>query len=66
MLRSNRLPAPKTETIPPMPQPTALALLLLPCTLWAAGPATDPNTAKVDLATGVHWYDIRSLGVEGQ
>jgi lysophospholipase L1-like esterase len=26
----------------------------------------DPRTAKVDPETGVHWYDIRPLGVEGQ
>src|SRR5436190_12193153 len=44
----------------------ALALLVIPFPLMAAGPVIDPNTAKVDPATGVHWYDVRALGVEGQ
>ncbi|MBA4187886.1 MAG: hypothetical protein C0467_07695 [Planctomycetaceae bacterium] len=38
--------------------------IILP--LFAAGPVIDPSTAKVDAATGIHWYDIRTLGVEGQ
>jgi hypothetical protein len=32
----------------------------------AAGPVIDPKTARVDPDTGVHWYDIRPLGIEGQ
>ncbi|MFO0822665.1 MAG: SGNH/GDSL hydrolase family protein [Gemmataceae bacterium] len=46
----------------------ALALLALSLVvpLFAAGPVIDPNTAKVDPATGVQWFDIRALGVEGQ
>jgi lysophospholipase L1-like esterase len=44
----------------------ALVLLALTGSLRAAGPAVDPATAKVDEASGVHWYDIRSLGLEGQ
>jgi hypothetical protein len=43
-----------------------LALLALPGTLLAAGPVVDPGTAKTDPATGVHWYDVRPLGVEGR
>jgi hypothetical protein len=43
-----------------------LALLALAPPLVAAGPVLDPSTAKVDPKTGVHWYDIRPLGVEGQ
>ena len=43
-----------------------LALLALAPALVAAGPVIDPSTAKVDSKTGVHWYDIRPLGVEGQ
>jgi hypothetical protein len=45
---------------------TALALLALPAALFAAGPVIAPGTAKVDPDTGVHWYDIRPLGLEGQ
>ncbi len=45
---------------------TSLALLVLPAALLAAGPVVDPKTAKVDPETGVHWYDIRPLGVEGR
>lgn len=44
----------------------ALALVALPSQLLAAGPVIDPATAKVDPATGVLWYDVRPLGVEGQ
>lgn len=44
----------------------ALTLLALPSALFAVGPAIDPSTAKVDSATGIHWYDIRPLGLEGQ
>jgi lysophospholipase L1-like esterase len=44
----------------------ALALIALASPLLAAGPAIDPGTAKVDPKTGVHWYDVRALGVEGQ
>src|SRR5688572_13173164 len=43
---------------------TALVLLFPVAAL--AGPVIDPKTAKVDPDTGVHWYDIRPLGVEGQ
>ncbi len=32
----------------------------------AAAQALDPSRAKVDEATGVHWYDVRDLGIEGQ
>jgi hypothetical protein len=45
------------------------ALLLLPFAvpLFAADrPVIDAATAKVDPATGVHWYDVRPLGIEGQ
>lgn len=42
-----------------------LALAAAPA-LFAAGPGIDPTTAKVDPATGVHWYDVRPLGVEGR
>lgn len=42
-----------------------LALLALPVTL-PAGPVVDPGTGKLDPATGVRWYDIRPLGLEGQ
>ncbi|HEX3147303.1 MAG TPA: SGNH/GDSL hydrolase family protein [Gemmataceae bacterium] len=45
---------------------SSFALLLLPATMFAAGPVFDPKSAKVDAATGIHWYDIRPLGVEGQ
>lgn len=45
---------------------TALALLVLPAALFAAGPVIDPKTAKVDPDTGLHWYDVRPLGLEGQ
>ncbi len=34
--------------------------------LCAAGPVIDPATAKVDEKTGIHWYGIRPLGLEGQ
>jgi lysophospholipase L1-like esterase len=44
----------------------ALALLAIAPPLLAAGPAIDPGTSKVDPATGVHWYDVRALGIEGQ
>lgn len=44
----------------------ALLLLVLAAPLLAAGPVIDPSTAKVDPATGVHWYDVRPLGLEGQ
>lgn len=44
----------------------ALTLLALPSALLAVGPAVDPATAKVDQQTGIHWYDIRPLGLEGQ
>jgi hypothetical protein len=44
----------------------ALALLAVASPLLAAGPAIDPGTAKVDPKTGVHWYDARALGLEGQ
>jgi hypothetical protein len=43
-----------------------LLALTLAVPLFAAGPVIDPNTAKVDPATGVQWFDIRALGVEGQ
>jgi lysophospholipase L1-like esterase len=43
-----------------------LTLLLLPAASVAAGQVVDPKTAKVDPDTGVHWYDVRPLGVEGQ
>ena len=45
---------------------TALTFLVLPAVLFAAGPGIDPKTAKVDPDTGVHWYDVRPLGIEGQ
>src|SRR5262249_9424719 len=32
----------------------------------AAAQALDPSRAKADPATGVHWYDVRDLDVEGQ
>lgn len=41
-------------------------LFALVTPLVAAGPVIDPGTAKVDEKTGVHWYDIRPLGLEGQ
>jgi len=44
----------------------AFALFAVALPLFAAGPVIDPGTAKVDAATGIHWYDIRPLGVEGQ
>src|SRR5262245_50448519 len=44
----------------------ALAFVALPSAIFAADPVIDPSTAKVDPATGVHWYDIRPLGIEGQ
>jgi lysophospholipase L1-like esterase len=44
----------------------ALAVVGLSLPLLAAGPAIDPGTAKVDPATGIHWYDVRPLGLEGQ
>jgi hypothetical protein len=44
----------------------AWLLLALPASLFAAGPVIDPSTAKIDSATGVHWYDVRALGIEGQ
>jgi hypothetical protein len=44
---------------------TAL-VLLFPVAALAAGPVIDPKTASVDPTTGIHWYDIRPLGVEGQ
>jgi hypothetical protein len=44
----------------------ALALLALVPSLVAAGPVIDPATAKPDPATGVLWFDVRPLGVEGQ
>lgn len=44
----------------------ATILLVLPAVSFAAGPVVDPKTAKVDPASGVHWYDIRPLGVEGR
>ncbi|HET6574659.1 MAG TPA: SGNH/GDSL hydrolase family protein [Fimbriiglobus sp.] len=34
--------------------------------LGAAGPVIDPTTAKADEKAGLLWYDIRSVGVEGQ
>ena len=45
---------------------TVFALLVFPAALFAAGPIVDPSTAKVDPDTGVHWYDVRPLGIEGQ
>jgi lysophospholipase L1-like esterase len=44
----------------------ALAFLALTGSLLAAEPVIDPATAKVDETTGVHWYDIRALSLEGQ
>ena len=44
----------------------ALVLFALTPSLFAAGPALDPATAKVDPATGVQWFDVRALGLEGQ
>lgn len=32
----------------------------------AAGPAIEPAVATVDPKTGVHWYDARLFGIEGQ
>lgn len=26
----------------------------------------DPNFKKIDPKTGLHWYDIRVFGIEGQ
>jgi hypothetical protein len=43
----------------------ALVSLLLPTTLFAAGPVLDPATAKPG-ENGVLWYDVRPLGLEGQ
>ena len=34
--------------------------------MFASGPVIDPKTAKVDPDTGVLWYDVRPLGVEGR
>ncbi|MBN9118488.1 MAG: SGNH/GDSL hydrolase family protein [Planctomycetes bacterium] len=45
---------------------TTFLLLALAAPPAAAGPVIDPGTAKVDPATGVHWYDVRPLGLEGQ
>ena len=45
---------------------TSLLFLVYPAALFAAGPVVDPKTAKVDPDTGVQWYDIRPLGLEGQ
>ena len=45
---------------------TAFVLLVCPAALFAAGPVVDPKTAKVDPDTGIHWYDVRPLGLEGQ
>jgi GDSL-like Lipase/Acylhydrolase family/N-terminus of Esterase_SGNH_hydro-type len=45
---------------------SVFTLLLLPAVHFAAGPVIDPKTAKVDAETGIHWYDIRALGIEGQ
>lgn len=43
-----------------------LFLFALAPALAADGPVIDPATAKVDPTTGVHWYDVRLLGIEGQ
>jgi lysophospholipase L1-like esterase len=43
-----------------------MSLFVLAAPLFAAGPVIDPTTAKVDPTTGIHWYDIRVLGLEGQ
>ena len=43
-----------------------LVLFLFPVVALAAGPVIDPGTAKVDPDSGVYWYDVRLLGVEGQ
>jgi lysophospholipase L1-like esterase len=43
-----------------------LVVFALAPSLFAAGPVIEPSTAKVDAATGVHWYDVRALGLEGQ
>lgn len=45
---------------------STLALLASFSPLAAAGPVIDPATAKVDPASGIHWYDVRVLGIEGQ
>src|SRR4051794_9561943 len=60
--RSPACPSPAAA----MTRLAAIALLLLPVATFAAGPPIDPKTAKVDPDTGVHWYDVRPLGVEGQ
>src|SRR5262245_1866555 len=43
-----------------------LALVTLSPVLAKTDPVIDPKTAKVDDKTGVLWYDIRPLGLEGQ
>jgi hypothetical protein len=43
-----------------------LALVTVSPALAKADPVIDPKTAKVDEKTGVHWFDVRALGLEGQ
>jgi lysophospholipase L1-like esterase len=45
---------------------TTLTFLVLPAALTVVGSDIDPKTAKVDPDTGVHWYHVLSLGIEGQ
>ncbi len=45
---------------------TTFALLLFAPCVSAAGPVINADTAKADPKTGILWYDIRPLGIEGQ
>jgi hypothetical protein len=49
-----------------MLQLITFALVTLSPVFAKADPVIDPSTAKVDEKTGVLWYDIRPLGIEGQ
>jgi hypothetical protein len=42
------------------------AVLVTPVGAAAAGPVIDPSAAKADEKAGLLWYDVRSVGVEGQ
>ncbi|HVK13477.1 MAG TPA: SGNH/GDSL hydrolase family protein [Gemmataceae bacterium] len=45
---------------------TTFVILAFPAAAFADGPVIDPKSAKVDPDTGVRWFDVRPLGVEGQ
>ncbi len=45
---------------------SSVLVLVLSHAVAVAGPMIDASKARVDSATGIAWYDIRVLGLEGQ